>query len=184
MTECSAKNIAKRLTVSMLAIILLTAALSVTAFVLVVSTIQSDGHLFHTGNVRLNLNDGKPVIQNSECLFEPGKTVEKEFTLENLSTCAVWYKFYFEQVSGAMAEQIFVQIKDGDVVVLEGKMADLTDEKTSACQASLEVLEKKTFTICFHFIKESGNELQGALLQFNFGAKAVQVRNNPDKNFD
>lgn len=121
MTECSAKNIAKRLTVSMLAIILLTAALSVTTFVLVVSTIQSDGHLFHTGNVRLNLNDGKPVIQNSECLFEPGKTVEKEFTLENLSTCAVWYKFYFEQVSGAMQNRFLSRSKTGTLLFWKEK---------------------------------------------------------------
>lgn len=46
MTEERAKNLTKKITASIIAILLLTAALSVTTFVLVVSMISTDGHIF------------------------------------------------------------------------------------------------------------------------------------------
>lgn len=62
MTEQAAKGVIRRLTVSIVAIVLLTAALTVTTFILVVSTVSTSGHPFSTGSVTLNLNDGKPIV--------------------------------------------------------------------------------------------------------------------------
>ena len=98
MTEERAKNLTKKITASIIAILLLTAALSVTTFVHVVSMISTDGHIFSAGNVAINLNDGKPVISGDDALFEPGATFERPFTIENRSSCDVCYKFYFENV--------------------------------------------------------------------------------------
>ena len=39
-------------------------------------------------------------------------------------------------------------------------------------------------TIRFRFAENAGNELQGVLLRFDFNAKAVQTKNNPEKTFD
>ena len=184
MTEQIAKSIARRLTISLVTVILLTAALSVTTFVLVVSTFTTDGYLFGTGNVSLDLNNGEPVITDGDCIFEPGVTVEKTFTVENRSTCAVWYRFYFSNVSGNLADAIEVEIRDGDTVLTGGRMSEMTKANATACADSLETGERKTLTIRFHFTENSGNEVQNTLLNFDFCASAVQVRNNPDKKFD
>lgn len=185
MTGQRENNIARRLTVSIVAIILLTAALSVTTFILVATTLSTEGSLlFQSGNVKLNLNDGQPVITDSECLFSPGTEAKKQFTVENLSSCAVWYKFYFTNISGTLADEIDVEIRDGDDILMKGKMSDLTENNTEALEKYLDVGEKKTLTIVFRFDENGGNELQGLLLSFDFSAKAVQVRNNPDKKFD
>lgn len=184
MTGQTEKNLAWRFAASILMILLLTAALSVTTFVLVLSTISTDGHLFGTGSVRLNLNDGKPVITEEDCILQPGSVYEKEFTVENLSTCDVWVKFYFTNVSGSLAQAITVEIADGDTVLARGKLSEMTEENTAACPESLTLGDRKTLTIRFRFAENAGNELQGVLLRFDFNAKAVQTKNNPEKTFD
>ena len=82
MTEQAAKGVIRRLTVSIVAIVLLTAALTVTTFILVVSTVSTSGHPFSTGSVTLNLNDGKPIVSAGECTFAPGQSMERSFTVE------------------------------------------------------------------------------------------------------
>ena len=183
MTEEAAKGTVRRLTVSIIAIILLTAALSVTTFVLVVSTVSTEGHRFGTGSVRLNLNDGRPVISGGECVFEPGKCFEKEFTVENRSTCAVWYKLYFSNVDGAMANAIEVELRDGETVLAAGRLSELTEENTAAFAEGLEIGERKTLTVRFRFDEAAGNDLMNVLLSFDFSARAVQAKNNPDRKF-
>ncbi len=183
MTEQAASGVAKRLAVSIVAIVLLTAALTVTTFILVVSTVSTDGHLFSTGSVRLNLNDGKPVVTADECVFAPGDSMEKHFTVENLSTCAVWYKIYFGNVSGEMADAVEVEICDGDTVLAHGKLTDLNEESTAAFDSALAIGEKKTLTVRFRFDESAGDALQNTLLTFDFKARATQVPNNPDKKF-
>ena len=81
-------------------------------------------HLFQTGAVPINLNDGEPVIAQQEFLFGPGMTVEKEFFLENQSSCDVYYKLYLDDVAGGLAEIIEVEIREGDRVLYRGRAAD------------------------------------------------------------
>ena len=184
MTEERAKNLTKRITASIIAILLLTAALSVTTFILVVSMISTDGHIFSTGNVAINLNDGKPVISGDDALFEPGATFERPFTIENLSSCDVWYKFYFENADSELASHIEVSIKDGDKLLANGKLNELTYASSRAIDNTLAAGEKKSLTICFHLEEDTGNDMQEELLSFDFSVKAVQAKNNPDRNFD
>lgn len=62
---------AKKLTGSVITIILLAACLCITTFALVYSTVAVENNLFQTGAVKINLNDGQPVIEEREFLFEP-----------------------------------------------------------------------------------------------------------------
>ena len=88
----------KKLTGGIISVVILALCLCVTTFALVWATVTVENNLFHTGTVKINLNDGEPVIQQHEFLFEPGMTVEKDFFIQNQSTGDVYYKLYFDNV--------------------------------------------------------------------------------------
>ena len=102
---------AKKLTGSIIAVVVLAICLVITTFALVWATVSVDNNLFRTGSVKINLNDGKPVIEEHEFLFEPGMTVKKDFFIENESTCDVFYKLYFENVQGGLADVLEITVK-------------------------------------------------------------------------
>ena len=52
--------------------VLLALMLGVTTFALITSMVEVKDRHFDTGVVKINLNDGNPVISEDEYLFEPG----------------------------------------------------------------------------------------------------------------
>ena len=116
---------AKKLTGSIIAVIVLAICLCITTFALVWATVSVDNNLFHTGKVKINLNDGKPVIEEHEFLFEPGMTVKKDFFIENQSTWVVYYKLYFDNVAGGLADVLQITVKDGEKTLYKGTAAEL-----------------------------------------------------------
>ena len=93
---------AKKLTGSIVTVVVLAVCLCITTFALVYSAVAVDNNLFQTGEVKINLNDGKPVIEEHEFLFEPGMTVEKDFFLANQSSTDVYYRLYFDNIEGGL----------------------------------------------------------------------------------
>lgn len=175
---------AKKLTTSVITIIILAVCLCITTFALIFATVSVDNNLFHTGKVEINLNDGNPIIEEHEFLFEPGMTVQKEFFIENNSTWDVYYKLYFDNIDGALADVLRVQIKDGDKTTLDGTVAELTKTKSGAADDILKLHERRNLAIVFYFPEEAGNAAQNLKLTFDFCADAVQTKNNPNKLFD
>lgn len=174
----------KKLNAGIFTIVMLAVCLVVTTFALVYATVAVDNNLFATGTVKINLNDGAPVIEEHEYLFEPGMTVVKEFFIENESTWDVYYKVYFENVEGGLAEVLDVDILDGDEVLYSGKMNELTRENVGAADDILALGEKRVLKLRFHFPENAGNEAQNLFLSFDISADAVQTKNNPDRLFD
>ena len=174
----------KKLTGSVIAIAVLSICLCITTFALVYSMVDVENNLFHTGTIKLNLNDGKPVIEEHEFLFEPGMTVEKEFFLENQSTWDVYYRLYFSDIEGGLADVLEVSIRDGEKILFDGKIADMTKDKVGAADDILKLNERRNLTISFHFPEEAGNEARNLYLTFTISADAVQTKNNPNKMFD
>lgn len=175
---------AKRLTASVIAIIILAACLCVTTFALVFATVSVDNNLFRTGKVEINLNDGKPVIEEHEFLFEPGMTVKKGFFIENNSTWDVYYKLYFDHIEGGLADVLEVQVRDGDKTLFSGTAAELTKTNVGAADDILKLHERRDLQIVFHFPEDAGNAAQNLGLTFDFCADAVQTKNNPNRLFD
>ncbi len=174
----------KRLTASVVLIIVLSCCLAITTFALVYSMVSVDNNLFQTGTVQINLNDGKPVIKDNEFLFEPGMTVKKDFFVKNESTCDIYYKLYFQNVSGGLADVLEIKICDGDTVLYEGTPAELVRDKVLAANDILRLNEQRDLQIYFHFPEDAGNEAQNLFLTFDFAADAVQTKNNTNKEFD
>ncbi len=174
----------KKLTASVVMIFVLAICLCITTFALVWATVSVENNLFHTGTVKINLNDGKPVIEEHEFLFEPGMTVKKDFFIENQSTWDVYYKLYFDDIEGGLADVLEVMIKDGDTVLYQGTANELTKTNVGAANDILRLNERRELTVWFHFPEEAGNGAQNLVLSFSMKADAVQTKNNPNKLFD
>ena len=175
---------AKKLTGGIVAIIALAVCLVITTFALVYASVSVENNLFRTGEVKINLNDGEPVIREHEFLFEPGMTVKKDFFIENESTWDVYYRLYFDNVSGGLADVLEITVKDGDKVLYSGTANELTKKNVVAADDTLKIGQKRNLTVYFHFPEEKGNEAQNLDLTFTMCAEATQTKNNPNKLFD
>jgi len=173
----------KKLTICIVIIVILGICLCITTFALIYS-ISVDENIFKTGTVDINLNDGNPIIKQGEFLFEPGMRVTKDFFIENESSDAVYYKIYFDNVSGGLEKVLNVKIIDKETgdCLYDGKAEGLKREN---CQsAELLLNEKRTLTAEFHYPEISGNETQNLRMSFDMCAVATQKKNNPDRKFD
>lgn len=175
---------AKKLTGGIVAIILLTVCLCITTFALVRASVSAENNRFHTGEVRINLNDDKPVIQEHEFLFEPGMTVVKDFFIENDSTWDVYYRLYLDNVSGGLADVLTVTIKDGDKILYAGTANQLTRQNAVAADDTLKIGQRRNLTVVFHYPENSGSETRNLDLLFTLCAEATQTKNNPNKLFE
>ena len=173
----------KKLTGGIITIILLTVCLAITTFALVFASVSVDNNIFKTGEVKINLNDGKPVINEHEFIFEPGMTVKKDFFIENDSTWDVYYKIYLSDVSGGLSSVLDITVSDGDKVLYSGTAESLSREGVKAADDTLKINERQTLTVTFRFPEEKGNEAQNLDLQFTMCADGVQTKNNPGKLF-
>ena len=180
----SISNTSKKLALSIAVAVILACLLCITTFALFYVTVSVEGNYFRTGVISIDLNGGKHVIEEHEYLFEPGMTVEKPFFIQNQSTWAVYYKIYFDNVEGGLANVLEISVLDGDRILYEGSMSSLTRQNVIAADDILLIGERKNLTIRFHYPKNSGNETQNCQLKFDICADAVQEKNNPDKYFD
>ncbi|MBE6793056.1 MAG: hypothetical protein E7534_06150 [Ruminococcaceae bacterium] len=175
---------ARKMTAGIVTIFILAFCLTVTSFALAYAMVSVENNFFQTGYVKINLNDGKPIIEEHEYLFEPGMTVVKDFFIENLSSGSVYYRIYFDTVTGGLADVLDVTVKDGEQVLCTGKMRELTQEVVDSGEFPLDIQERRNLTITFHFPSEYGNATQGLDLSFAVCADAVQSKNNPNRDFD
>ncbi len=174
----------KKLTASVVVIVLLSVCLAVTTFALVYSIASVDENLFVTGTLQINLNDGKPVISENEFLFEPGMSVKKDFFVQNESSCDIYYKLYFQNVSGGLADVLEVKICNDEKVLFCGTPNELNRNSISAVDDSLRPNEKQELQIYFYFPQAMMNKAQNRYLYFNLAADAVQSANNTNKEFN
>ncbi len=175
---------ARKLAGGIIAIIVLAMCLCVTTFALVYASVSVENNLFHTGEVEINLNNGKPVIREREFLFEPGMTVKKDFFIENNSTWEVYYRIYLDDVSGGLADVLEITVKDGDKTLYSGTANELTRQNVAAADDTLGIGQRRDLTVVFHYPEASGNATQNLDLTFTLCAEATQTKNNPNKLFD
>lgn len=179
-------NEPKKLNISIATLVVLFLCLCVTAFALAYAMLRVDNNVFETGEIDIDLNGGKPVIEADEFLFEPGMTVEKSFYIENNGTWAVYYKLYFSNVKGDLGDVLDVTIKntDDDNVLLQGKLSKLNRHNVPVAEDELQVGERRDMTIIFHFPEDAKNTAQSDNVSFALSALAVQTKNNDGKEFE
>ena len=177
------QKLKKKLTMMIVTVVLLSIGLIVTSFALASSIAQIRNNRFAMSmGVELTINDGKPVVDVTDMVYEPGGTYVSEFPIANLGTFDVWYRVYFTDVEGVLKDYITVTIKESDGTVLcRGTMSELGSDKVAV--SSLVAGEEKTLYIEFYFSSEAGNVAQGQTVVFNITANATQKQNNPNKDF-
>ena len=173
----------KKLQINVVTLILLCLGLCITSFALSYTVIKIENNFFRTGEIKINLNDGKAIINENDHLFEPGMTVEKNFFIKNNGAEAIYYKLNFTGVSGELSKAIVVTILDANrLELVSGKVYEFENDKELI--GSLSGYEKQDLIARFHFPENEGNEYKGASLQFKMSAIAVQTKNNPNKDFE
>lgn len=176
-------NSAGKLIFSVIILIILLVTLSFVTFTLVYSIVSVDNNIFRTGSVSIDLNGGEPIIEAEDSNFAPGMTIEETFYIQNDSSYSVYYKLYFRNLSGDMADVIDVTIYNGDEIIYEGKPSDLVKDKVKAANDELRINERRELKIVFVFPEEAGN-LIDPMFTFDLCADATQTKNNPEKLFD
>ena len=173
----------EKLKIGVVVLVVLLIVLCILTFSLVYSIVSVESNIFRTGSVSINLNDGKPIIEDEECKFGPSMVVEKEFFIENNSTYSVYYKLYFENVGGDLADILQVTIYNGEEILYQGTASELSRDKVPAANDELKINEKRMLKITFEFPESAGNIEGDPVLTFDLSADAVQTKNNPNKLF-
>lgn len=173
----------KKLQINIVTLLLLCLGLCITSFALSYTVIKIENNSFKTGEIKINLNDGKSIINENDHLFEPGMTVEKKFFIKNNGGEPIYYKLNFTGVSGELSKAIVVTILDKNrLELVSGKVCEFENNKELI--GSLGGHEKQDLIARFHFPENEGNEYKGTSLQFKMSAIAVQTKNNPNKEFE
>lgn len=179
----SMKRLTGRLTAGAVALTVLFVSLCATTLALVYATLISQEADITTGKVEISVNGGAPIITEGEFEFEAGTTAQKTFYIQNNSTCAVYYRLYFSDINGTLADDIVVTISKGETHLYAGKLSDLT-EKGKATDDVLLKGESRELVLTLHLPKEVGKAAEGGTLSFTLNADAVQAPNNDDKVFE
>ena len=182
----------KKLTGSIITVIVLLICLAMTTFAIITATVEVNNNIFRTGLVDINLNDGKPIIEQHEFLFEPGMTVKKDFFVESKSSGEVYYRLYLGEVSGGLADILEVTVATlenntvgapADKVLYHGIASEMILANAAAADDTLAVGERRNLCMIFHFPEAAGNTAMEQTLSFNMYAEAVQTKNNELKEF-
>ena len=174
----------KKFNKNIVVIIILIICLSISTYALTYNKAFVKDNTFITGGVKININDGNPIIEENEYLFEPGMTVKKDFFVENESSTSVYYKIYFDNVVGELKDILEVTIKDGDAILCKDKLANISDINTLAYEEVLEIDQRKDLTIYFYYPTIENNDGQNKSLSFNLCVKATQTKNNDERLFN
>lgn len=177
------QKLRRKLKIMIASVILLSLCLIGTSFALASSMVKlRNNHFVMSMGVEIELNEGKPVIDMSEVVFEPGQSYTSEFPILNLSSFDVWYRIYFTGVKGELKEFIYVTIKEQEGTILcNGKICEIDSDV--AVVSSLKAGEEKILNITFTFLIDADNSKQGETVMFNVTADATQKQNNSHKDF-
>ncbi len=185
------KKTYRKLMVRICLIMLLLLAMAVTTFAYVNSVLRVTDNTFSTGIVDIDLNGGNPIIHKiagtgNGGFVEPGGTYIADFYVKNNSSdpFGVYYKLFFTDISGGLADVLEVSIYTDDGATLLEKGTVWSINESIEAMGHLEHGETRWYTVHFHYPEEAGNATMGMSLDFNMEAEATQANNNPDMLFD
>ena len=173
----------RKIYLSIVSITLLFAMLVGVTYALFHRTLTIEDNFFATGYVRIDLNNGERVFTGDELNLAPGEKITKPMTLKNNSSGPVYYMIYLENINGSLIDALIFNIYDGGILVKSISLADFSENNALISDKPFEMGAKKTFLIEAIMGPCAGNDYQDNFVTFDFVARAVQSRNNPNKEF-
>lgn len=188
------ESTSKKVWISILVILLLFVMFVVTTYAFVASFVTSEGNLFETAKVDIDLNGGVPVFTEDSFksepgepskYLEPGRMARRTFTVTNNSTIDVYYRLYLTDIVGSLQDVLTINIYDEDENLLySALMSEMTDESPFVDETILKMGETKNLIADVTMDPRSGNIYQNEEVCFSMVADATQVRNNSEKIFE
>jgi len=174
----------RKIRIGFMTLVILILSFAITTYALVIASVSVEDNAFTMGILDINFNDDEPVIKPAEFIFEPGMTVEKDFFIENEGTIDAYYRLYFDNVEGAVADVLEITVKEAENVLYVGKAAEMTRENACMSENALGSGEKVWLTAVFYYPEGEGNDTQKQFMTFDICTDAVQTKNNPDRLFE
>ena len=104
--------------------------------------------------------------------------------MRNESSCDVYYRLWFTDITGDFADELEVELSDGETILFQGELSELNGVKSEGADGMLLLGEERILTITFRVPETAGNAAQGETILFDLNAEAVQAVNNPDGVFE
>jgi hypothetical protein len=123
--------------------------------------------------VKLNVNDGKPIFEENDFPFEPGRTIKKEFFIENQSSRNVYYRIYFDNIQGQLADVIIVTIKNEEKILYSGKIKALIRNSKPIIDDILKNGQRRYLTAYFYLPEIKMDVEQNYDLAFTLCAETI-----------
>lgn len=142
---------------------------------------------FLTGEMCINLNDGKPLIQEHEFLFMPGICCIKDFWIQNDSSWNVECGFYLSEIKGNF-DGLLITLKDNDnIIIYSGKVIEFTKDNISYYNKTINMGQRIRLSATFELPAETGSTYKNTNISFVLNCKALPIKNclyqNPDVAF-
>ena len=180
-------SVGKKLVMGVVIVATLLMGLGVTTLALSTATERISGNIFSTPTILGNLNDGAAVLGEDVLEnLEPGMILEREFFVENIGSGDAYYKLYFEEIDGDLADTLRVVItrRDTEAKLYDGTLAEMTRDKMLSVDDPLVVAEKRALKITLQINGGAASDVSGKPLTFRLSADFTQVKNNPDREFN
>jgi len=174
----------KKIYLNMASIITLFSLLAVITYALFYFTLTIEDNFFETGFVKINFNNGERVFDENDLALAPGDSIKKPMTIKNIGTGSIYYRIFLENVDGNLKDAIVFNIYDEGVLVKTVVTADFTFDNAFVSDVSLDVDEQKDYMVEAVMSSDAGNNYRDNYITFDFIARAVQSKNNPDKEFE
>ena len=167
---------------SIILVVALVLGWSVTSYALSWHQITVDENIFSTGTLKINLNDGNPVF-DEDILFEPGMLVQRHFTIANEGSIDAYYRLWFSEIEGDLAEELIIELRDGKKMIFEGEFKEMLEEKSFSANSTLLAGEEKELSVVIFLPEEGTNASQGKTVTFRMNYDATQKESNPGKEY-
>ncbi len=163
-------------------ILLAVMAFTVSALIQPVAIVRNN-HI-ETGKVQLEINDGKPVFLSSDLNLAPTESIRKALNLQNKSTVPVYYRIYFETHDGDLDRLLTISLYQDGQEIFTKKASEWTFQSPYTAEQAIEAGETVHYEVKATMATNVTNLGQDLFWKFDIISEGVQVRNNPEKQFE
>lgn len=186
--DSSLRKTSRRRTASFLGMLLLIAMLGITTYAVTMATLELKDNYFKTGTVDIEFTQDTPYFDGADDNVEAGYSMAREIGVQNVSSTPIYYKLYLDGVRGNLAHALVFRIYSADearTLLYEARADELTENGSPfVSEHILDVDEVESVIIVATVDSGAGNAYQNGYMDFNLVAKAVQVKNNVNIEFD